>query len=194
MAETSTRPAALVVMAHVVRHALHDAETAAQKSGEARKDAEAARLAHARMTEAAAAEKAAEAAIKERVVREIEAGLATFTGLPHRSQHLRDRRGVAFVNDSKATNVDSALKALQAFQSIRWICGGLEKEGGLAGLKPGLPNVIKAYVIGREAAQFAMQLEGVEAQVCTTMAAAVKARKPCCGRTDQLKMMVGSEV
>ncbi len=68
--------AALVVMAHVVRHALHDAETAAQRSGEARKDAEAARLAHARMTEAAAAEKAAEAAIKERVVREIEAGLS----------------------------------------------------------------------------------------------------------------------
>lgn len=105
----------------------------------------------------------------------IERGFASFGGLPHRSQLIAEKGGVAFVNDSKATNVDSALKALQAFKSIRWICGGLEKEGGLAGLKPGLPNVVKAYVIGREAAQFAMQLEGVEAQVCTTMAAAVEA-------------------
>ena len=80
---------------------------------------------------------------------------------------------MSFVNDSKATNVDAALKALQAFGRIRWICGGLEKEGGIGGLKPGLPNVAKAYVIGREAAQFAMQLEGVEAEICTTMAQAV---------------------
>jgi UDP-N-acetylmuramoylalanine--D-glutamate ligase len=39
---------------------------------------------------------------------------------------------VTFVNDSKATNVDSAARALAAFERIRWICGGLEKEGGLA--------------------------------------------------------------
>ncbi|QGX97938.1 UDP-N-acetylmuramoyl-L-alanine--D-glutamate ligase [Roseovarius faecimaris] len=105
----------------------------------------------------------------------IERGFASFGGLPHRSQLIAEKAGVAFVNDSKATNVDSALKALQAFQNIRWICGGLEKEGGLAGLAPGLQNVVKAYVIGREAAQFAMQLDEVETQVCTTMAAAVDA-------------------
>ena len=105
----------------------------------------------------------------------IERGFASFGGLPHRSQLVAERGGVAFVNDSKATNVDSALKALQAFPRVRWICGGLEKDGGLAGLKPGLSHVAKAYVIGREAAQFAMQLEGIEAQVCTTMSAAVEA-------------------
>jgi UDP-N-acetylmuramoylalanine--D-glutamate ligase len=38
--------------------------------------------------------------------------------------------GVAFVNDSKATNVDAAVKALSAFPRIRWICGGLAKEAG----------------------------------------------------------------
>ena len=105
----------------------------------------------------------------------IEKAFHSFAGLPHRSQTIAEVEGVAYVNDSKATNVDSALKALQAFRNIRWICGGLEKEGGLEALTPGLENVVKAYVIGREAAQFAMQLEGVEAQVCTTMAAAVAA-------------------
>jgi UDP-N-acetylmuramoylalanine--D-glutamate ligase len=82
---------------------------------------------------------------------------------------------VRYVNDSKATNVDAALQALLAFENIRWICGGLEKEGGLAGLAPGLQNVRKAYVIGRDAAQFALGLEGVEAEICTTMARAVAA-------------------
>ncbi|WP_371226818.1 UDP-N-acetylmuramoyl-L-alanine--D-glutamate ligase [Roseovarius sp. 2305UL8-3] len=105
----------------------------------------------------------------------IEKAFHSFAGLPHRSQIIAEADGVTYVNDSKATNVDSALKALQAFKDIRWICGGLEKEGGIAGLEPGLPNVVKAYVIGREAAQFAMQLQGVDAQVCTTMAKAVEA-------------------
>jgi UDP-N-acetylmuramoylalanine--D-glutamate ligase len=60
-----------------------------------------------------------------------------------------------------------------AFEKIRWICGGLEKDGGLAGLAQGLEHVVKAYVIGREAAQFSLGLEGVEAEVCTTMEVAV---------------------
>ena len=103
----------------------------------------------------------------------IEAGFHSFDGLPHRSQIIAEKDGVTFVNDSKATNVDSAVKALQAFRKIRWICGGLEKDGGLAALKQGFEDVIKAYVIGREAAGFALQLEGIEAEVCTTMDRAV---------------------
>ncbi|MCT4554611.1 MAG: UDP-N-acetylmuramoyl-L-alanine--D-glutamate ligase [Pelagimonas sp.] len=105
--------------------------------------------------------------------REIEAGLRSFAGLPHRSQLIAEAGGVRYVNDSKATNVDSALKALQAFKGIRWICGGLMKEGGLEALAPGLANVTKAYVIGREAQGFALQLPGVEAEICTSMEAAV---------------------
>lgn len=105
--------------------------------------------------------------------RQIESAFHSFGGLPHRSQRVGEKGGVAFVNDSKATNVDAALKALLAFQDIRWICGGLEKDGGLDGLKPGFANVAKAYVIGREAESFARKLEGVEAEVCTTMKEAV---------------------
>ncbi|MCB1313560.1 MAG: UDP-N-acetylmuramoyl-L-alanine--D-glutamate ligase [Sedimentitalea sp.] len=104
--------------------------------------------------------------------RQIEAGLRSYPGLPHRSQVVAEAGGITFVNDSKATNVDSAAKALGAFPRIRWICGGLEKEGGLAGLAGATGSVVKAYVIGREAAGFALQLD-VEAEICTHMAEAV---------------------
>ncbi|MFK7838061.1 MAG: UDP-N-acetylmuramoyl-L-alanine--D-glutamate ligase [Sulfitobacter sp.] len=102
----------------------------------------------------------------------IEAAFHSFGGLPHRSQTIAEAGGVRFVNDSKATNVDAAAKALSAFQNIRWICGGLEKDGGLEGLAQATGAIRKAYVIGREAAGFAMQLN-VEAEVCGTMAVAV---------------------
>lgn len=106
--------------------------------------------------------------------RVIEQAFHSFAGLPHRSQLIAEADGVAYVNDSKATNVDSAAKALAAFNRIRWICGGLQKEGGLTGLGEGLANVTKAYVIGREAAGFALGLSGVEAEVCTDMSTAVE--------------------
>ena len=88
--------------------------------------------------------------------------------------------GPAFHDDSKATNVDAAAKALSAFAPIRWICGGLAKEGGLDGLGAGLEHVAKAYVIGREAEAFALDLSALwpkapQVAVCKTMAAAVAA-------------------
>lgn len=105
--------------------------------------------------------------------RTIETAFHSFEGLPHRSQLVAEKDGVIFVNDSKATNVDSAVRALKAFGKIRWICGGLEKEGGLSALESGFGNVIKAYVIGREAAGFSVQLEGVDTEICKTMDVAV---------------------
>ncbi len=102
----------------------------------------------------------------------IEAALISYPGLPHRSQVVAEVGGVRFVNDSKATNVDSAAKALGAFDRVRWICGGLQKDGGLEALNAATGSVLKAYVIGREAAGFALQLN-VDAQVCGTMAQAV---------------------
>lgn len=104
--------------------------------------------------------------------REIEAGFRSYPGLPHRSQLIAEAGGVRFVNDSKATNVDSAARALAAFGKVRWICGGLQKEGGLEGLRAASDSVVKAYVIGREAAQFAMQL-APDTEVCGTMEVAV---------------------
>lgn len=106
--------------------------------------------------------------------REIEAGLRSFAGLPHRSQLIATRGGVRFVNDSKATNVDSAAKALQAFARIRWIAGGMGKEGGIAALQPMLGPVVKAYLIGHSARDFALQLGDTPHVICETMARAVE--------------------
>ncbi|MFN3971921.1 MAG: UDP-N-acetylmuramoyl-L-alanine--D-glutamate ligase [Gemmobacter sp.] len=105
----------------------------------------------------------------------IEGALRSFAGLPHRSQQLAEIGGVRFVNDSKATNVDSAAKALQAFARIRWIAGGLGKDGGIAGLAPHLGSVVKAYLIGHSARDFALQLGETPHEICETMARAVAA-------------------
>ena len=103
----------------------------------------------------------------------IEGALHSFAGLPHRSQLVGERAGVRFVNDSKATNVDSAAKALQAFGRIRWIAGGMGKDGGIAGLKPFLGSVVKAYLIGHSARDFALQIGETPHEICETMERAV---------------------
>lgn len=103
----------------------------------------------------------------------IEGAFHSFKGLPHRSQMVAERGGVRFVNDSKATNADSAAKALQAFPRIRWIAGGLGKEGGIAALAPFLGSVVKAYLIGHSARDFALQLGKTPHEICETMARAV---------------------
>ena len=107
--------------------------------------------------------------------RDIEAAFHSFAGLPHRSQTLAEKAGVRYVNDSKATNMDSAAKALEAFANIRWIAGGLGKEGGVSGLKPHLGAVRKAYFIGHSARDFALELAPLEHEICETMEAAVAA-------------------
>ncbi|GGD42664.1 UDP-N-acetylmuramoyl-L-alanine--D-glutamate ligase [Sinisalibacter lacisalsi] len=105
--------------------------------------------------------------------RQVEAALASFEGLPHRSQLVGEAGGVRFVNDSKATNTDSAAAALQAFERIRWIAGGLGKDGGIAALAPHLARVSKAYLIGHSARDFALQLGDTPHEICETMDRAV---------------------
>ncbi|WP_172293071.1 UDP-N-acetylmuramoyl-L-alanine--D-glutamate ligase [Pseudoruegeria sp. HB172150] len=103
----------------------------------------------------------------------IEAAFRDFEGLPHRSQIVAEQDGVTWVNDSKATNADSAAQALQAFDRIRWIAGGLGKDGGIASLAPHLSRVTKAYLIGHSARDFALQLGNTAHEICETMEMAV---------------------
>ena len=105
----------------------------------------------------------------------IEAALHSFAGLAHRSQIVGVVNGVTYVNDSKATNVDSAAKALLAFSNIRWIAGGQGKTGGISSLSDSLGNVNKAYLIGSSAEEFSNQLGDTPFEICETMERAVLA-------------------
>ena len=90
----------------------------------------------------------------------IQKGLASFPGLAHRMQQVGRKGNVLFVNDSKATNADSAAKALASFNDIYWIAGGKPKTGGIEGLAEFFPRIRKAYLIGEAAKEFAQTLEG----------------------------------
>jgi UDP-N-acetylmuramoylalanine--D-glutamate ligase len=88
----------------------------------------------------------------------IQAGLASFPGLAHRMETIARKGRVLFVNDSKATNADSAAKALACFSDIFWIAGGKPKTGGIDSLSGFFPRIRKAYLIGEAAAAFAARL------------------------------------
>lgn len=131
--------------------------------------------------------------------REVEAGLRTYPGLPHRCQTVREIAGVRFVNDSKATNADAAGKALSAFDRIHWILGGEAKEGGIESLRPHFSRIARAYLIGAAAAEFAATLDGTPHVSCSTLdralAKAAKAARagevvllaPACASFDQFR-------
>jgi UDP-N-acetylmuramoylalanine--D-glutamate ligase len=106
----------------------------------------------------------------------IQKGLVSFPGLAHRMQQIGRKGNVLFVNDSKATNADSAAKALASFKDIYWIAGGKPKTGGIVGLAEFFPRIRKAYLIGEAAKQFAQTLEGqVAYEINGVLSAAVEA-------------------
>ena len=90
----------------------------------------------------------------------IQKGLNSFPGLAHRMQQVGRKGKVLFVNDSKATNADSAAKALASFHDIFWIAGGKPKTGGITSLAEFFPCIRKAYLIGEAAKEFAQTLDG----------------------------------
>jgi UDP-N-acetylmuramoylalanine--D-glutamate ligase len=88
----------------------------------------------------------------------IQAGLRSFPGLAHRMEELGRRGAILYVNDSKATNADSAAQALACFSDIFWIAGGKPKTGGIESLRGFFPRIRKAYLIGEAAEEFAATL------------------------------------
>ncbi|MGE0563674.1 MAG: UDP-N-acetylmuramoyl-L-alanine--D-glutamate ligase [Pseudolabrys sp.] len=105
---------------------------------------------------------------------DIQQGLMSFPGLAHRMEQVGRVGPVLFVNDSKATNADSAARALSSYQDIFWILGGKPKTGGIVSLSEYFPKVRKAYLIGEAAAEFAKTLDGkVPCEMCGTLDNAV---------------------
>ena len=89
----------------------------------------------------------------------IQDGLRSFPGLAHRMEMIGRKDRVLFVNDSKATNADSAARALACYSDIFWIAGGKPKSGGINSLAGFFPRIRKAYLIGEAAEAFAASLD-----------------------------------
>ena len=89
----------------------------------------------------------------------IEAGLRSYPGLAHRMERVRERAGVLFVNDSKATNPTSTAPALAAYPVVHWILGGQAKADDLDACAPHFGHVKAAYTIGEAASIFAALLK-----------------------------------
>ena len=115
----------------------------------------------------------------------IAAGIASFPGLPHRQEKIVTVDGVTFINDSKATNADSARRALMCHDKLIWIAGGMGKEGGIVPLAPCFPRIAHAFLIGRDAPIFAetLRAHGVPFDNLATLDAAVPAAFAAAKRT-----------
>jgi UDP-N-acetylmuramoylalanine--D-glutamate ligase len=79
--------------------------------------------------------------------------VTTFPGLEHALELVRERRGVRFVNDSKGTNVDATLKALEGIDHPIWlIAGGRDKGGDFSRLTEMVRHRVKHAILIGEAA------------------------------------------
>jgi len=112
---------------------------------------------HNRENAAAATAAARAAGIPDTAIAE---ALTTFEGVPHRIELVRELRGVRYVNDSKATNVAAALRALASFpsQPVHVLLGGRSKNESYAPLAAAFGAADRAYVFGEAADEIASAL------------------------------------
>jgi UDP-N-acetylmuramoylalanine--D-glutamate ligase len=82
----------------------------------------------------------------------LESSVQKFKGVEHRIEHVAEIDGVQYYNDSKATNVDSAVKAIESFPgNIILIAGGRDKGGDFSLLKDRAQQRVKHVVLIGEA-------------------------------------------
>ncbi|MCX5641824.1 MAG: UDP-N-acetylmuramoyl-L-alanine--D-glutamate ligase [Candidatus Omnitrophica bacterium] len=93
-------------------------------------------------------------------------GIRNFRPLKHRLELVAEKDGVKYIDDSKATNVDSTLRALQAFpeaeKRLILILGGKDKGGSYLPLKSEIKKKVKALILlGEAAGRIATELRGL---------------------------------
>ena len=86
--------------------------------------------------------------------------METFKGLPHRFEIFFKKKGVSFINDSKATSFVASQSALSSLKNIYWILGGLPKKGDKINLSKYKNSIIKCYLIGKNINFFKKQIKG----------------------------------
>lgn len=104
--------------------------------------------------------------------------LASFEGVPHRLEEVARIGGVLFVNDSKATNVESTVRALEAFPDggLHLIAGGRPKGGGFRALRPLVAERCRAvYAVGEASEELVSDLSDcVPVERCGTLERALE--------------------
>jgi UDP-N-acetylmuramoylalanine--D-glutamate ligase len=125
---------------------------------------------HQHMNMAVAAQIAADYGVSHSVIRET---MTCFKGLKHRLEHIGMKAGRDWFDDSKATNPDAAIAALNSFEKAIWICGGSRKDLDLDPLVPiAHQHASHAFVIGKNTVPYARMLE--KADVPHTVAGNIK--------------------
>jgi len=108
--------------------------------------------------------------------KQIRRAVASFHAVEHRLEYVDTVRGVEYYNDSKATNVDATIKALESFPGrIHLILGGKDKGSDYTVLSDLVKQRVKrVYTIGAAAAKIESQLRGAEIVSAGTLETAVK--------------------
>jgi UDP-N-acetylmuramoylalanine--D-glutamate ligase len=98
---------------------------------------------------------------------EIRNGLKTFVNAPHRLESVATINGVEFVNDSKATNVDSVVYALGSYeQPLIWIAGGIDKGNDYSIIRGAVQRKVKSLIcLGTDNTKLRNAFEGVVPQI-----------------------------
>jgi UDP-N-acetylmuramoylalanine--D-glutamate ligase len=133
----------------------------------------------------------------------IQEGLSDFVNAAHRMEFIAEINGVKFINDSKATNVDSAFYALEAIKEpIIWIAGGVDKGNNYSELNEVVEGKVKALIcLGKENEKLFKAFKGIIpeisetqnieacAKMCLERAAKgdVVLLSPCCASFDLFK-------
>lgn len=133
----------------------------------------------------------------------IRAGLATFKGVEHRLEKVLELNGILYINDSKATNVNSAWYALESMERpIVWIAGGTDKGNDYSELYDLVRRKVKALVcMGKDNAKLHKSFDGMIAKVADASSAEEAVRiatsfaaegdavllSPCCASFDLFK-------
>lgn len=102
--------------------------------------------------------------------------IMSFKGISHRQEIVANTNGVLYVNDSKATNVQSVEQALMRFENIIWILGGRPKEDGVEKLTQYFHKIKYALLIGETAEKWHDYLvqHKISSEIVFTLQQAVK--------------------
>jgi UDP-N-acetylmuramoylalanine--D-glutamate ligase len=100
----------------------------------------------------------------------ISEGLKSFTNAPHRLEQVEVIGGVTYINDSKATNVDSVFYALGSFdQPVILIAGGVDKGNDYSQIEGLVRDKVKGLIVlGKDPAKLETYFSGKVPQIYTT--------------------------